>query len=440
MPSFGPAWLGDCLSELLPPDATGLVVALSGGADSTALLAALAALRDERKLHLPLRALHVDHGLQAASTAFRAQCRQLCLALQVPLTLRRVTVASGAGQSVEAAAREARLAAFVDTVKPGECLLSAQHADDQLETFLLQAFRGAGVAGLAAMPERSALGAGWMLRPLLPLSGASLRDWLRERGIGWIEDPSNADLRFDRNYLRQIVLPAVQDRWPAASRTVARSARHAALADEVLREQGRKDAQAAAVGSDLEIAVLRRWLPRRQSLALRAWLLARGLPVPDEDRLAQVLRLFDAREDAQPCVSWPGAEVRRHAGLLLAQGPKDRKGVATPLDWRWARRRRLALPGGGSLELREDPHGELDLARLPALLTVGTRQDVGRRTPVCDLKSLLRESGVPAWRREAVPLLFESARLLAVADLWCDPSLKAVVGSARRGRFVWRRP
>lgn len=439
MPSFGPQWLGDQLPRLLPQGATGLLVAASGGADSTALLVALAALRDAGGLALPLRALHVDHGLQAASRVFATRCRRLSRDLKLPLGVRRVDVALPAGASLEAAARDARLGAFAKALKPGECLLVAQHADDQLETFLLQALRGAGVAGLAAMPERQRFARGWMLRPVLPLPGEALRAWLRSQDIGWVEDPTNVDLRFDRNYLRQAVLPLIAARWPAAARTVARSARHAAQADVTLRGQGLKDVAAAAVGPDLEIAMLRRLSPARQKLALRAWLLERGLALPDEDRLLEVLRLFEAREDAQPCIRWPGVEVRRHEGLLVAEVPPSAADGVSAGDWRWSRQRRLVLSGGGSLELRNDIHGDVDLSRLPAVLRLGSRKDLGRRTATCDLKSLLRESGVPAWRRDAVPLLFDRDRLVAVADLWSDLSVRPTSRTRSKGRFVWRR-
>jgi tRNA(Ile)-lysidine synthase len=164
------------------------------------------------------------------------------------------------------------------------------------------------------------------------------------------------------------------------------------------------------------------------------------LPVPDERRLGELLRLLDVRDDAQPVLHWPGAEVRRHQGRLLALRPVAKPGPppGPSRSWRWSNGRPLSLPGGGSLALRRDDWGDVDLARLPGNLQVGTRAGAPEDLAGCDLKALLRESGIPAWERDAVPLLFAGKRLLAVADLWCHGSVMASPESTQRGRFVWR--
>lgn len=446
-PRFGPAWLEARLASLSPDTPFGWCVAWSGGADSTALLAALVALRDAAtaagRRPLPLRAIHVDHRLQPAAQAFRRHCRQLARRWKLPLTVQHVVVDATPGRSLEEAAREARYAALAAALRPGEALLLAQHAGDQLETFFLQALRGAGVAGLASMPGRASFGAGRLLRPLLPLERPVLLDYLQSRGIAWVEDPSNLDPRHDRNYLRHAVLPALLDRWPSAARTVARSARHAALADVELQDRGARDAAAAADGPDLDIRVLRCLPARRLPLALRAWITHRGLPLPDERGLGEVLRLLEARGDAQPCVRWADVEIRRHGGRLVARrqpgSAPDGAAAREPRDWRWSPGRPLRLAGGGSLVVQRDPWGDIDIGRLPAVLRILWRGEAGVRPAGCDLKSLLRESGIPSWERAAVPLLFAGDQLLAVADLWHDASLQASESRVDRGRFVWRR-
>ncbi|MEN9705465.1 MAG: hypothetical protein RLZZ393_1344 [Pseudomonadota bacterium] len=442
---FGPGWLAARIASLAQHPVGGWCVAWSGGADSTALLAALVELRDAAVARgtspVPLRAIHVDHGLQPASVHFRSQCRRLARSWRVPLSIRSVVVDVFPGRSIEEAARDARYAALRQALRPGECLLSAQHAGDQLETFLLQALRGAGVAGLASMPESVAFGEGRLLRPLLTLSRDALLAYLRARGVDWTEDPTNADLRFDRNYLRRVVLPPLLARWPSAALTIARSARHAAVADAALGVGAARDAAAAADGAGLDITVLRRLSVPRQALALRAWIARRGLPLPDERRLAEVLRMLEVRGDAQPCVRWPGVEVRRHQGRLVVSRAVPQPvgaGMASRLAWRWRKAPRLPLPGGGSLELQPDPWGDVDLARLPAQLQVAGRAALGEATLACDLKSLLRESAIPSWERDAVPLVFAASRVLAVADLWRDEGVGAAPDSVRRGRFVWR--
>src|SRR5579863_6537617 len=197
---FGREWLAWRLAQLLPEyPAVSVCVALSGGVNFTVLLAALSVRRPQR---LELRAVHVDHGLHPNSSAWSEHCRAFAQRCGVPITVMKASIVRGRGASLEAAAREARYALLSQTLGAGECLLTAHQADDQLETVLLQLFRGAGLAGLAAMPERAPFGRGWLLRPLLSRSRAELTQWARKARLSWIEDESNAEERFDRNYLR----------------------------------------------------------------------------------------------------------------------------------------------------------------------------------------------------------------------------------------------
>ena len=219
-----------------------LLVGLSGGADSTALLLACA-----RRWPGQVQALHVHHGLQAAADAFEAHCRQLCEQLNVPLVVQRVAAQHAPGESPEAAARRARYQAFDQLVlaSASKCAIKsvaiAQHADDQVETVLLALSRGAGVAGLAAMPTHwQRAGISWY-RPLLNVPGAVVRDWLTAQRQPWIEDPSNAQLRFTRNRIRHQVLPALYAAFPVMRETLARSARHAAAAAQLLDELAQAD-------------------------------------------------------------------------------------------------------------------------------------------------------------------------------------------------------
>ncbi len=187
---FGPRWLHQRLAQLLPHfPQTPLCVAFSGGADSTALLAALARLPQPR---LRLRAVHVDHRLHPHSSRWSAHCRRVARSLGVPLVVRTATVMRGRGESPEAAARHARYALLGTALAAGEALLTAHHQDDQLETVLLQLLRGAGVAGLAAMPAITPFAGAVLVRPLLALSHAELSAWVSAQGLPWIEDESNA--------------------------------------------------------------------------------------------------------------------------------------------------------------------------------------------------------------------------------------------------------
>jgi tRNA(Ile)-lysidine synthase len=244
---FSSQWLAGRLAALLPayPNVS-LCIALSGGVDSVALLAAAAALTPRSAVGRPgkpstaeragaakaagpsLRAIHVHHGLHPNADRWARHCGKLAKQLGVRLETVRVKVRPAAGDSLEAAAREARYAALAARLKPGEVLLTAHHQDDQLETVFLQLLRGAGIAGLAAMPEVAPFAQGQLIRPLLTLSRAQLEAWARDETLEWIEDDTNANERFDRNFLRRSVLPLIRSRWPGAAGAVSRTARHAA--------------------------------------------------------------------------------------------------------------------------------------------------------------------------------------------------------------------
>jgi len=400
-----------------------LCVALSGGLDSTVLLVALARLRAEGGLPSPVRALHVDHGLQADSRRWAAACRLLAEALGIPFEDVRVEVPDAAGLSPEAAARTARYGAFAARLAPGEVLLTAHHADDQLETILLQWLRGGGLRAVAGMAAVAPFGeASWHVRPLLDFPRVDLARWAEEQGLQWLEDPSNADRRFDRNYLRLEVLPALRARWPGAATTASRVAEYArdALALEAACVEG--DLPAALSGRALRLEALVRLPEPRQRAVLRAWLAGLGLP-PASARTLAALRhdMTVAAAGRIPETRWQGTVVRRYRGHLFAssQGqPFATREGEWPLSggepYAWSAASRLvsvATTGDG-----------LSRARLPERLSV--RQRVGGESFVPrggahrrDLRKWLQERDVLPWRRGELPLLFAGDRLVAVADL-----------------------
>ncbi len=444
---FGPAWLHEHLVRLLPDAGNpALCVAFSGGADSTALLAALAQVPGR---HRRLRAVHIDHGLHADSAAWSRHAAQVARSLGVPFVVRATRVARARGESLEAAARTLRYRLLAGELGSGEALLTAHTQDDQLETVLLQLLRGAGVAGIAAMPEIAPFATGCLARPLLPRARAELRDWLRGQGLPWIEDPSNADLTLDRNYLRARVLPPIRARWPAAGATVARAARYAAEAQRLLDGLARADVGTASHGPHLSVPALRTLSAQRRRNALRYWIAARGLCVPPARRLEEIAGpMLAARIDAQPFVEWQGARVQRAAGLLelVATGTAAGETPDGEVSWRWRQAPVCALGAGfGALAIRPATHGPLDTAALPEALSVRWRRGGERLRPVRGgprraLKSLLQEAHVPAAQRARLPLLYAGARLIAVADLWLDESVQATRASAARARLAWQHP
>ena len=261
-------------------------VAFSGGADSTALLWACA-----RRWPGQVRAVHIHHGLQLAADAFEAHCRALCQQLNVPLTVRKVQAGHAQGQSPEDAARKARYAALAEAVQSEwpevHGIALAQHADDQVETLLIALSRGAGLPGLASMPSHwQRQGLDWY-RPFLAVPGAALRAWIQSQGHSWVEDPSNTDESFTRNRIRARVLPALAEALPAFRETFARSAAHAAQAQEILNEVAAQDM--AHIGAPPRIEALQRLSRARQALVLRHWLRLQHATTPSAAQLNELL-------------------------------------------------------------------------------------------------------------------------------------------------------
>jgi len=445
---FDAAWLAARLKAMLGPlRGRRLCVAYSGGLDSAVLLTALAALRVRERF--ALRALHIDHRLHAASADWARAALTRARKLRVPCRIITLRIDGGDGQSIEAAARDARYRALAEALAGDELLLTAHHQEDQLETVLLALLRGSGVRGLAAMGAVTPWAGRLLLRPLLAVSRAQLEHYARARRLDWSEDPSNADERFDRNYLRRSVLPLVRRRWPAAAATVSRSAAHLAEARALLEQLAGSVLADARDGDALRVSALRRLaLPQRRN-AVRQWIAERGLQPPDHRRVREICGpMLAARDDALPRVSWRGGELRRYAGRLFAfAGAAPRvvtaRTAAAPENWDWHARPWLSLADGGALGLVRDRHGDVQLAALPRVLRVRARRG-GERLAGAQgrqaLKDLLQAQGVAPWERAAVPLIEHRGRIIAVADLWLDAAYRArEPAAAGRGRFRWRR-
>jgi tRNA(Ile)-lysidine synthase len=404
------------------------VVALSGGLDSTVLLHAIAALLPGSSL----RAIHVDHGLQPESVSWADACRLLCEKAGIPIEIVSLSLAPAAGASVEAAAREARYAALAERLRTNERLLTAHHRDDQLETVLIQLLRGAGVAGLAAMPARARLGPGWHLRPLLDVDRASLEAYARRNGLAWIDDPMNDALRYDRGWLRARVLPAIRERWPAAAATVARSASHLAGAARVLEEVAEADANGVADDGRLSVEGLGLLSHGRRINLVRWWLGNLGLRPPPAARLAAAMEAFlTARQDALPALRWEDGEIRRYRGRLYALPPLAPLPVAVSPDSQQS----FDLGSGlGRIELVKSVDGGLPLA---AARSARIRFRAGGESlrphperPRKRLKDLCQESGVVPWMRDRLPLVYVDDRLAAVGDLWIEAELAVPAGES----------
>jgi tRNA(Ile)-lysidine synthase len=391
-------------------------IAFSGGLDSTVLLHLLAHLAKNQSLPA-LSAIHVHHGLQAAADAWPAHCQAVCDALGVPLQVVHVQVQPGA--SLERAARDARYGAFVEATQANELLLTAQHRDDQAETLLFRLLRGAGVRGLSGMPSQRPLGRGHLMRPLLDVSRAELEAYATAHQLSWIEDPSNQDRQFSRNYLRHQVFPVLTERWPQAVATMARSAAHLSEAQALLDELAQIDLAEATTVSDfdwlgvpsLALASLAKLSAARQRNALSHWLTSLTR-LPDSDHWSGWDNLRDATGDARPVWRLADGELHRSAGRIWwLSGCWLCK---PPPTVQWADpSKSLALPENGVLTLTgQIPGGQLQI-RYREGGEVMYLPERGHR----DLKRLLNEFGVPAFARGRLPLVYRDGQLLAVANV-----------------------
>lgn len=419
-----------------PVSHAGLLVGFSGGLDSTVLLHLLA--EDESVRRIGLRAIHVHHGMQPDADAWAEHCRAACAALDIALEVVRVHVDPASRLGPEGAARQARHAAFAAALGEGELLALAHHQDDQAETFLLRALRGSGVEGLSGMRRCRPFHRGHLWRPLLGMPRAALLDHATTRGLRWTEDPSNADDRFDRNFLRNRVLPLLRERWPHADAALAQSARHCEQASDLLLahdrrllEQVREDP-----ASTLSCARLRALQPAQQARVLRLWTRELGLPPLPESGLIRVLAdVVTGSPDRQPHHAWHGARLIRWRDRLHAQPAS----APLPADWSlaWDGTAPLPLPGGGRLVLEGMDRFDAPVRVRPR--RGGERIRLSGRAHSSSLKHLLQDADIPPWERGRLPLLFASDdALLAVGDSLLSDRLQRRFAEIS-ARLVWHR-
>jgi tRNA(Ile)-lysidine synthase len=419
------------------------LLAFSGGLDSTVLLHLLVRAR----LHVPLKAVHVHHGLQAAADRWVTHCRRVCRQLAVPLTVRRVAPRRGPRRSLEAEARAVRYDALRAMMRPGDVLLTAHQLDDQAETLLLQLLRGAGPRGLAAMPAVAEFPPGLHARPLLACARAELEAYARTHRLGWVEDPSNRDHVYARNYLRHEILPRLRVRWPQAGQLLSRSAALCAEAAALLDAQAEEDLEwcAGEAAGSLMIPALLQLTPARRRNLLRAWLGWLDLPLPEARHLHRLDReVLQAAPDAMPRFAWPGAELRRYRERLFAMPPLAAPAAGWQARWRPGDKA-LQLPDGSRLEARTaQTPGALRSPRRHEsvslrLARAGERLRLPGRRGHSALKTLCQAAGIPPWLRPRLPVLLYDGRVAAIADRWVAAEFAAQSGE-RGWRLRWHNP
>jgi tRNA(Ile)-lysidine synthase len=398
-----------------------IYIAYSGGIDSHVLLhlaASSTRLRDK------ITAVYVHHGLQAEADDWAVHTAKTAEELAVRFILLRVNAVAGRKESPEEAARNARYAALKELIEVNDVLLVAQHLEDQLETVMLQLMRGSGLRGLSGMPENMAFGRGSLLRPLLQTPKRAISDYACRHRLHWVEDLSNQRSDYDRNFLRNEVLPLLKHRWPGCAVTVARSARHCAEAETLVAELAGEIFEQIydPLDNTLSISRLRMFDSARQQLAVRRWFLMNGLRMPSRDVVLRLLNQVAVAKDARhPALFSQGCWIRRYRDKLYCLAPFEPE---MPEETVWPPDQiRILLGEYRALYWRRASAGIALETWLESEIVVkcragGEKIRLPGRAGRHSLKNLYQEAGIPPWEREKMPLVYLNGQLAAVGDRW----------------------
>ncbi len=395
-------------------------VAYSGGLDSTVLLHIMHAIK------LPVEAVHVNHHLQNDCNQWQQQCEKFCSDFSIPLKIQHAQITKQAQTSLEELARHARYALLEELLINNSAMVTAHHQDDLAETILLQLLRGAGPAGLAAMPESKTLSMGIHLRPLLSFSRVDILDYARTQDLQWVDDPSNQCNEFDRNYLRNEVMPILLKRWPSAKQTLARSAELQADTLSCLQDLAELDLQPAKTDElqKLSVTPLQALSFERLNNALRFWITSNNIRVPSKKILKQIVTDIVLKKDMEtsPLQTWKEGEIRRFRDHLYLMHPLQSHDASQTI--RWKIDQPLVIESLGRTLMPEDlKDAGIAIPEGVSELTIKFREGGERLKPFGSkqhrsLKNLLHEAEVPPWERSRIPLLYHQDQLISVLDFW----------------------
>lgn len=397
------------------------------------LLEAVHRLRPE--FGLRLQAIHVHHGLSAHADSWVSHCENECAAREIPLIVRRVKVVRAGGESLEAKARALRYDAYAELDVDG--ILLAHHLDDQCETFFLRLLRGAGIEGLGGMQACRPLAPGvrvQVMRPFLEVTREQLMDYAQVRALRWINDDSNSDLRFARNYLRADVLPRMAQRFPGYRASVARAMVN--LREAAAQRNAAIDTEGQGIARVLSLTALRALDMPNVLVRLRLFLRAHGVRPPSRSQLQEIWRqMRDAVDDAHVSIKVEGGTLRRYRDDMhwLADEPLS---IAAEMDFSWSGQPSITLPGHkGELRFVEVMGEGIDQRLLAAPgwtiihATPAMRLRLAPNRPTRTLKNLFQEAGIPPWQRRRTPVLCRQDVIAWVAGLGYDLSVRPAADS-----------
>ncbi|MDV6343015.1 tRNA lysidine(34) synthetase TilS [Nitrosomonas sp. Is37] len=410
-----------------------LVVALSGGVDSVVLLHLLHML--SRLMMFRLSAVHVEHGISPYAAQWSDFCQNQCSALGIPIQIFRLKVQKVPQVSLEAAARQARYQVFKGI--EADYIVLAHHQDDQVETVLLQLLRGAGVKGLAGMPvirKLTSKGAIRLLRPLLNVSRETIMQYARQHHLSWVDDESNSDTTYNRNFLRHAIFPLLEQRYPAYRETCSRASYHLGEAAQLLDELAEIDSKCAMTAGNLHIDGLRQLSFFRAKNLLRYLFSQYGAIQPNTLKLEEILRqLLSARTDTKLYLVFDEIEIRCFKGLVRIQSKRMQSEIKAPFVWRGEYRWVLESLGGMIECVQQEGVGINPAKLIKKPVTVRLRAGGERFQPDCkrprrSLKKILQEASLPPWERGTLPLLFSGEHLVWVPGIGVDCTFQALPG------------
>jgi len=396
-------------------------LAYSGGVDSQVLLHLLSQLKSQ--YNLDVRAVYIDHGLQEESKLWQEHCEKSCSDLNIPFQSFSVHAHAERGESPEATARAARYAALSKLIENNHCLLTAQHQDDQAETLLLQLFRGAGPAGLAAMPFYTEFSNGWHVRPLLNFSQKLVMNYAELNQLQWVEDPSNKNNKYDRNFIRNQITPLLKQRWPAIEKTISNSAN--------LQSENKKLLELLAVddfskidseNKSLCVDDLKKLEDVRLRNLLRYWIKQNGFDVPSRKVMQQIVQQFLHSSDCSvPNIRWSDVEAHRYKNRIYINSivDHDEKNI-----YSWDGINLLALDSIGQNLIMSNVKGKgliksiLGKELKIAFRVGGEKIKPAGRNGTHSLKKLFQEAEIPPWLRSRIPLIYLGNELIAVTGYW----------------------
>ncbi len=403
--------------------ASHIYIAYSGGLDSHVLLHYCAL---NSRIKTKLSAVYVNHGLQKSADDWESHCKQQASQLNIGFQALAVNIDQHK-KSPEEAAREVRYQALKTLLKKDDILLVAQHREDQLETVLLQLFRGAGIQGLSAMAELSPFGKGILLRPLLAYSQQTLKDYAIEKSLCWIEDPSNQCNDFRRNFLRNQIIPQLKTQWENLDKTVARSAQHCRHAQRLLQKLGDNALQLCLnADNSLSIEALLNTDQAQQALVIREWFAYLQLTMPSVIFIQQLFEtIIKAQKKANPILNCQQGCIRRYQQTLYYV--KSSNDLYHTKIWS-NNQHSLQLSASSALQKITAPSGISQKKWQDSTVSIryrsgGEKIALPFRQGHHSLKKLFQEANIPPWEREKIPLLYFNETLVAIADLWVSKTV-----------------